>query len=65
MNREEALKRDQDVKAYIEKNKVRHIFSELTKKLLLNRPEDPLSFLIKYLENRNPKMVICIQGYDE
>lgn len=65
MNREEALKRDQEVKTYIEKHKVRHLFGELTKRLLLNRPEDPVAYLIKYLENRNPKMVICIQGFDE
>lgn len=65
MNREEALKRDQEVKTYIEKHKVRHLFGELTKRLLLNRPEDPIAYLVKYLENRHPKMVICIQGFDE
>ena len=65
MNREEALKRDQDVKAYCEKNKLRPLFSELTKRLLLTRPDDPIGFLIKYLENRYPKMVVCIQGYEE
>lgn len=65
MNREEALKKDQDVKAYCDKNKLRPLFSELTKRLLLSRPDDPIAFLIKYLENRNPKMVVCVQGYDE
>jgi adenylate kinase len=65
MNREEALKRDQDVKAYCEKNKLRPLFSELTKRLLVTRPDDPIAFLIKYLENRNPKIVVCIQGYEE
>lgn len=65
MNREEALKQDQDVKAYCEKNKLRPLFSELTKRLLLSRPQDPLAFLIKYLENRNPKMVVCVQGYED
>lgn len=65
MNREEALKRDQDVKNYSEKNKLRPLFSELTKRLLITRPEDPIAFLIKYLENRNPKIVVCVQGYEE
>jgi hypothetical protein len=31
MNKEEALKRDLDTKNYIEKNKLRALFSELTR----------------------------------
>lgn len=42
MKREEAVLTDQAVKQYMEKNKLRPMFSELTKELLLKKPDDPI-----------------------
>ncbi len=33
--------------------------------MLLKRPDDPINFLIDYIEKRNKRSVICLQGYDE
>jgi hypothetical protein len=33
--------------------------------ILLKKPDDPIQFLIDYLEKRNKRQVICLQGYDE
>ena len=33
--------------------------------MLLKRPEEPINFLIDYIEKRNKRSVICVQGYDE
>lgn len=65
MNKEEALAKDLETKQYIEKNKLRALFSELTKEVIFNRPEDPISFLIEYISKRNKRSIICLQGYDE
>jgi len=59
------LKSDQQTKNYCEKNKLRPLFAELTKELLLKRPNDPIAYLIEYIEKRNKRQFICLQGYDE
>lgn len=41
------------------------MFVELTKELLLKRPDDPISYLISYLDKRTRKQIVCIQGYDD
>jgi uncharacterized Fe-S cluster-containing radical SAM superfamily protein len=33
--------------------------------VLLNRPENPIEYLIAHLEKRNKRSVICVQGYEE
>ena len=40
------------------------MFSEYTKELLLKRPDDPIEYLISYLERRTRRQIICLQGYD-
>lgn len=49
----------------MEKHKLRHLFAELTKEVLLKRPDDPISYLINYIGKRNKRQIVCIQGYDE
>ena len=64
MNRSETVRTDTEIKSFIEKNKLRSLFSELTKELVVKQPEDPINYLIDYLFKRNKRQVICINGYD-
>ena len=32
---------------------------------MLKRPDDPINYLIDYIEKRNKRQIICIQGYEE
>lgn len=49
----------------MESNKLRPLFHELTKLLLLRKPADPIQFLIDYLDKRNKRQIVCINGFDE
>ena len=49
----------------MENNKVRPLFHELTKLLLLKKPEDPIQFLVDYLDKRNKRQIVSLLGYDE
>ena len=40
------------------------MFSEFTKELLLKKPDDPISYLINYLEKRTKRQVVCLHCYD-
>lgn len=64
MQRQEAVKEHINAQTYIEKNKLRPFFSELTKLLLLKKPDDPIKYLIEYLEKRNKRQIVCVNGYD-
>ena len=65
MKREEAVLTDNQVKQYLEKHKIRARMSELTKELLLKQPDDPISYLIAYLEKRTKRQILCIHSFDE
>ena len=65
MKREEAVVADNQVKQYLEKHKIRSRFSEFTKELLLKQPDDPISYLIEYLEKRTRRQIVCIHSFDE
>jgi hypothetical protein len=65
MNKDELLKTNQQINNYLEDNKVRALFAELTKEVLLKRPVDPISYLIEYISKRNKRQIVCLQGYDD
>ena len=53
------------MKHYMQKNKVRSIFSDLVREVVLKRPENPIEYLINYLDKRPRRLIVCLQGYDD
>lgn len=49
MSSAEEHKFKESLEQYMEKNKIGHLFSQMMKQLLVNKPNDPLSFLEKFL----------------
>lgn len=47
---------------YIQDHKMTDVFEHLTRLLVLNRPDDPISFLIDALENRRVQRLILVSG---
>jgi hypothetical protein len=41
------------------------MFNSLVRELLLRRPEDPIAYLIAFLQGNSQKVVVCLQGYED
>ena len=50
---------------YLEEHKIPDLFSLLSKRLLINLPENPMEYLIKELENFRNIFLCFIVGYPE
>ena len=51
-----------DVDLFIAKHNLRNLFSSLTSHLVLNQPDDPISYLIHHLQNLHHTRLIYIHG---
>lgn len=49
----------------MEKNKVRSMFGDLVRQVVLKRPDNPIEYLINYLDKRPRRLIVCLQGYDD
>ena len=62
MDRKEKLEYEKGIEQYFDDNKVYDLFEKLFKELLVNRPEDPLDYLIARLKLQDTKRIF-ITGY--
>ncbi|CAD8096671.1 unnamed protein product [Paramecium primaurelia] len=62
MNTSELVEYQQKVEAYIKEHKMTDLFENLTRLLVLSKPQDPMSFLIDVLENRRVQRLILVTG---
>jgi hypothetical protein len=49
MNKSEKLQYQRDIEKYLEENQVYNLFEDLLNQLIIQKPENPLEFLISQL----------------
>ena len=64
MDRTEKLEYEKGVEQYLDDNKVYDLFEKLLKELIINKPEDPIDYLIERLKRKETKRIF-ITGYSE
>lgn len=57
MDRIEKLKFQQSIENYFEENKVYELFEKLLKELIINKPIDPLGYMIKRIQTKDSKRI--------
>jgi adenylate kinase len=57
MDRVEKLKFKQSIENYFEENKVYELFEKLMKELVINKPTDPIDYLIKRIKTKDTKRI--------
>ncbi len=62
MERTEKLKYEQGIEQYFDDNKVYDLFEKLFKELVINKPDNPLDYLIESLKKEDTKRIF-ITGY--
>ena len=62
MDRAEKLEYEQGIEQYFDENKVYDLFEKLFKELVINKPEDPIDYLIERLGREETKRIF-ITGY--
>ena len=62
MDRKEKLEYEKGIEQYFDDHKVYDLFEKLFKELIVNRPEDPLNYLIDRLKRQDTKRIF-ITGY--
>ena len=62
MDRTEKLEYEKGIERYFDEHKVYDLFEKLFKELLVNRPENPLDYLIARLKRQDTKRIF-ITGY--
>jgi adenylate kinase len=62
MDRTEKLEYEKGVEQYLDDNKVYDLFEKLLKELIINKPEDPIDYLIERLKRKDVKRIF-ITGY--
>jgi len=60
MLKEKKLEFQQELEDTIEEHKIYELFEGMMKSLIINKPEDPIDFLIKSLEKSEPKRYVII-----
>ncbi len=65
MNKKEKVLYELKLAEYLEKNKVQDTFHYLFKQLCLNKPDDPLNFLINELRTKRKKRLIFISSFSK
>ena len=58
MDRTEKLQYEQGIEQYFDQNKVYDLFEKLFKDLVINKPENPIDYLIESLKKRRYKTYI-------
>ena len=62
MDRTEKLQYEQGIEQYFDQNKVYDLFEKLFKELVINKPENPIDYLIESLKKEDRKRIF-ITGY--
>ena len=62
MDRTEKLEYEKGVEQYLDDNKIYDLFEKLFKELIINKPEDPINYLIERLKLKEVKRIF-ITGY--
>ena len=62
MDRTEKLKYEKGIEQYFDDHKVYDLFEKLFKELIINKPEDPINYLIERLKRQEVKRIF-ITGY--
>jgi adenylate kinase len=62
MNRNEKLQYQQQIEEYFEKKKVYDLFEKLLKELVVNKPTDPIDYLIKRLKTNDCRRFFITGG---
>ena len=62
MDRTEKLEYEKGIEQYFDGHKVYDLFEKLFKELIINRPDDPLDYLIQRLQTPDTKRIF-ITGY--
>jgi len=62
MDRTEKLQYEQGIEQYFDQNKVYDLFEKLFKDLVINKPENPIDYLIESLKKEDSKRIF-ITGY--
>ncbi|EGR31030.1 hypothetical protein IMG5_119030 [Ichthyophthirius multifiliis] len=62
MDKTEKVAYEASLIQYIEKNQLPDLIEQYTKQLILNQPEDPIQFLINYIQNKKNQRLIFITG---
>lgn len=65
MNKVEKFEQTKSIERYLNERRVREMFKDLMKQLLVKRPEDPIDFLIKQLEGTACKFqtyLVCLSN---
>ncbi len=57
MDRIEKLKFQQSIENYFEENKVYELFEKLLKELIVNKPIDPIAYLVKRIQTKDMKRI--------
>jgi len=60
MLKEKKLEFQQELEDTIEEHKIYELFEGMMKQLIVHKPEDPIEFLIKKLEQTEPKRYVII-----
>ena len=62
MDRNEKLKYEQGIESYFDEHKVYDLFEKLFKELIVNRPDEPIDYLIERLQRKETQRIF-ITGY--
>jgi adenylate kinase len=62
MDRTEKLQYEQGIEQYFDENKVYDLFEKLFKELVINKPENPIDYLIESLKKEETKRIF-VTGY--
>ena len=62
MDRTEKLEYEKGIEQYFDEHKVYDLFEKLFKELIINRPDEPLDYLISRLKRQDTKRIF-ITGY--
>jgi adenylate kinase len=57
MDRIEKLKFQQSIENYFEENKVYELFEKLLKELIVNKPIDPIGYMVKRIQTKDMKRI--------
>ncbi|KAM3139823.1 hypothetical protein pb186bvf_008065 [Paramecium bursaria] len=60
MDKARKLQYQQEVENYLERNKVYHIFEDMLKSIVIKKPDDPIEFLIKKLQEPEVKKIFVV-----
>ena len=62
MDRTDKLNYEQGIENYYDQHKVYDLFDKLFKELIINKPENPIDYLIERLKRKETKRIFITKG---